>query len=91
MKTLKEKLLSGLKPSEALRELLEQRRGLSNTDLIKLIDDEFDGIPPPVIHAIANWNKGKNPDRKGWGLSDEQFDEVVVSALSPLLHRDKSA
>lgn len=85
MKTLKDKLISGMKPSEIFRELLEQHGGLSSTDLIKMIDDEFEGIPAPVIHAIANWNKGENPDRKGWGLNDEQFDEVVTSALNSLL------
>jgi hypothetical protein len=85
MKTLKEKLLAGMRPSEALRELAEQHGGLSSADLVKVIDDEFDGIPATVIHAIANWNKGEHPDRKGWGLNDEQFDAVVTNALNAFL------
>jgi len=83
MSALKEMLLSGVRPSEAFRELIGQHGDLSGTSLIKMIDEEFDGIPAPVIHAIANWNRGNNPDRKGWGLNDEQFDEVVMSALNP--------
>lgn len=64
MSALKEMLLSGVRPSEAFQKLIGIG-DLSGTNLIKMIDEEFDGMPAAVIHAIANWNKGNNPDRKG--------------------------
>ena len=82
MTSIRELMLAGGKPSAALRQLYGDASG---HDLIIKMDDEFIGIPSSVLHAIANWNRGRISAREGMGLNDTQFDDVVTPLLTPLL------
>ena len=82
MNSFRDLMLAGVAPSAALRQLYGD---VSGTVLITKLDDEFNGIPSPVIMAIANWNRGRIAGREGMGLNDAQFDDAVTPLLSPLL------
>ncbi|WP_266156905.1 hypothetical protein [Dyella silvatica] len=82
MNSVRDPMLAGVKPSEALRQLYGDT---SSSVLITKVDDEFNGIPSPVLIAIASWNRRRIPGREGMGLSDAQFDEAVTPLLAPLI------
>jgi hypothetical protein len=78
MISLRECLRAGAKPSAAFRELYGN---IGSSDLILRVDQDLDGIPTTVLHAIANWNRGRIAGREHMGLNDDQFDEAVTKAL----------
>jgi hypothetical protein len=78
-------LLAGLPPSEAIREALQSQGDLSSKELIRLLDDELGGVPLTVAHAVANWNRGRNPARQSAGLNDAQFNDAVWDELKVVL------
>ena len=85
MATIKENLLSGMPPSEAIRQALQSQGDISSKDLIRLLDDELGGVPLTVVHAVANWNRGRNPAQQVAGLNDAQFNDVVWHELKAAL------
>jgi hypothetical protein len=85
MKTIKENLLAGMSPSEAIRQVLQSQGDLSSKELIRLLDDELSGVPLTVVHAVANWNRGRNPAQQSSGLNDAQFNDAVWSELKAAL------
>jgi hypothetical protein len=87
MATIKEYLLSGLRPSIAIREVAKSRGELSSKELIMLLDEELNGIPPTVANAIANWNRKSGSMQKCAGLNDLQFDDAVWGDLNAAIAR----
>jgi hypothetical protein len=69
-----------VKPRTAIGQLYGDAGG---HDLTLKINDEFIGIPLSVLHAIANWNRGRNSGQEGTGLKDTQFADVVTPLLEP--------
>lgn len=78
MSTLKELLISGVPPSAALRQVYGD---LGSKEIVLRIDQDLDGIPTAVLHAIANWNRNQVVGREHMGLTDAQFDGAVAAAL----------
>ena len=78
MSTLKGLLIAGVPPSAAIRKVYAD---VGSKELVLRIDQDLDGIPAAVLHAIANWNRNPVVGREHMGLNDAQFDNAVTVAL----------
>lgn len=67
-------ILGGKLPSTVLNGILEADPGLDKYKLAHIFLDEFDRLDSKVLPAIWHWKSVRSIR----GMSDEQFDEVVL-------------
>jgi hypothetical protein len=84
--TIRELMLSGMRPSQAFRHLFDCGAVQSNHDLVHLAYTEFDDLSESVMPAVMAWNRGTKPERAGIGLSDERLDEIISQFMLVAVH-----
>ncbi|WP_256662982.1 hypothetical protein [Pseudomonas sp. 91RF] len=67
-------ILDGKLPSTVLNSILEADPDLDKYKLANIFLDEFDRLDSKVLPAIWHWKSVRSIR----GMSDEQFDEVVL-------------
>ncbi|WP_423203670.1 hypothetical protein PGC34_16300 [Pseudomonas kribbensis] len=67
-------ILDGKLPSTVLNNILEADPDLDKYKLANIFLDEFDRLDSKVLPAIWHWKSVRSIR----GMSDEQFDEVVL-------------